>query len=166
MQRWRQMQAVNPQARLEALLGPGSRFRGEQEAAISAIMRGQSPVLVVMGTGGGKSMLFMLPASSVAGGTTIVVVPLVSLQGDLQERCRTARISSLVWSSARPHDTTSIVFVTLELAITKAFAELMNRLQEMNQLDQIVVDECYTVLDGSLGFRPKLRQLGQLASST
>ena len=117
---------------------------------MSAIMRGQSPVLVVMGTGGGKSMLFMLPASSVAGGTTIVVVPLVSLQGDLQERCRTARISSSVWSSARPHDTASIVFVTPESAMTKAFAELMNRLQEMNQLDQIVVDECHTVLDGSL----------------
>jgi hypothetical protein len=34
------MRAVNTQARLEALLGVGSRFRGEQEAAINAIMRG------------------------------------------------------------------------------------------------------------------------------
>jgi superfamily II DNA helicase RecQ len=122
-------------------------------------------VVVVMGTGSGKSMLFMLPASSVAGGTTIVVVPLVSLQGDLQERCTKARISSIVWSSLRPHDTASIIFVTPESAMTKAFAGLMNRLEDMNQLDRIIVDECHTVLDGSPGFRPKLRQLGQLASS-
>jgi superfamily II DNA helicase RecQ len=165
MQRWRQMRAVNTQARLEALLGAGSRFRGEQEGAISAVMRGQSPVVVVMGTGGGKSMVFMLPASSVVGGTTIVIVPLVSLQGNLQERCTKARISSIVWSSSRPHDTASIIFVTPESAMTKAFAGLMNRLEEMSQLDRIVVDECHTVLDGSPGFRPKLRQLGQLASS-
>ena len=40
---------------------------------------GQSPVVVVIGIGGGKSMLFMLLASCVAEGMTVVAVPLVSL---------------------------------------------------------------------------------------
>lgn len=161
--RWKQMRGVNIQARLEAMLGPGSQFRGLQEQAINAIMTGQSPILVVMGTGGGKSMMFMLPASSVSGGTTIVVVPLVSLQGDLQARCQDARIPSSIWSSQRPYDLASIVFVTPESAMTKGFARFINRLREMHQLDRIVVDEAHTILDGSPQFRPKLRQLGELA---
>jgi len=49
-------------------------------------MQGHSPVAVVIGTGGGKSMIFMLLASCISRGTTIVVIPLVALQGDLQER--------------------------------------------------------------------------------
>jgi superfamily II DNA helicase RecQ len=107
-------------------------------------------------------MLFMLPASIAPGGTSIVVTPLVSLQGNMQERCEKARISSVQWKSNRPHDSASIVFVTPESAMTKGFAGFIIRLQEMHQLDRIVVDECHTILDGTPKFRPKLRQLGEL----
>jgi superfamily II DNA helicase RecQ len=161
--RWKQLKYANVQAMLEMILGAGAKFRGKQKPAIDAIMQGQSPVMVIMGTGGGKSMLFMLPAAVVPGGTTIVVVPLVALQGDLQERCEKAGISSVVWSSRQPYESASIVFVTPESAVSKTFAGFINRLQELRQLDRIVVDECHTILDGSPGFRPKLRQLGQLA---
>ena len=107
-------------------------------------------------------MTFMLPASSVSGGTTVVIVPLVALQGDLQERCEKAHISTLVWNSRRPYDSASIIFVTPESAFSKTFAGFMNRLLDMHQVDRIVIDECYTILDGSPSFRPKLRQLGEL----
>jgi superfamily II DNA helicase RecQ len=40
---------------------------------MAAIQQGRSPVVAIMPTGGGKSMLFMLPAWAVPGGTTIVV---------------------------------------------------------------------------------------------
>ena len=163
LDRWKQLRDVNIYQRLEALLGPRSQFRGKQELAINAIMMGESPVVAIMGTGCGKSMLFMLPASSVPGGTTIVVTPLVSLQGNMQERCEKARISSVQWKSQRPYDPASIVFVTPESAMTKGFAEFIIRLQEMHQLDRIVIDECHTILDGTPKFRPKLRQLGELA---
>ena len=162
LDRWKQLRAVNIYQGLEALLGPGGQFRGKQEPAINAIMMGESPVVAIMGTGCGKSMLFMLPASIAPGGTTIVVTPLVSLQGNMQERCEKARISSVQWKSQRPHDSASIVFVTPESAMTKGFAEFIIRLQEMHQLDRIVIDECHTILDGTPKFRPKLRQLGEL----
>lgn len=42
-------------------------------------MMNKSPIVVVMGTGGGKSLGFMLPAVSCPGGVIVVVVPLVSL---------------------------------------------------------------------------------------
>jgi superfamily II DNA helicase RecQ len=161
--RWKQLREVNIYRRLEALQGPGARFRGTQEAAISAIMMGHSPVVMIAGTGTGKTMAIMLPASSVSGGTTIAIVPLCALQGNLHSRCEQAQISSVIWSSQRPHDSASIVFVTPESAVTKTFAGFMNRLQEMYRLDRIVFDECHTALDGSPSFRRQLQDLGKLA---
>jgi hypothetical protein len=66
-------------------------FRGVQEPAMRAIQAGESPVVVVMPTGGGKSMLFMLPAWVEPGGLTVVVVPLIALRGDLHRRCTIPR---------------------------------------------------------------------------
>lgn len=51
-------------------------------------MINKSPVIVIIGTGGGKSLCFMLPAANCPGGVTVVVVLLVSLLGDIVLRCR------------------------------------------------------------------------------
>jgi superfamily II DNA helicase RecQ len=64
-------------------MGEHARFRGIQELAIAAIMAGESPVVQITGTGGGKSLSFMLPAYYVPGGVTVVIAPLVSLKEDL-----------------------------------------------------------------------------------
>jgi superfamily II DNA helicase RecQ len=162
LERWKQLRTANIYRGLAKLLGPDKQFRGKQEAAIKAIMSGQSPVIAIMGTGCGKSVLFMLPAILAPGGVTIVVTPLVSLQGNMQERCDKARITSVKWTSQNPHATASIVFVTPESAMTKGFADFITRKQEMHQLDRIVFDEGHTILDGTPQFRPKLRQLGEL----
>ena len=90
--RFKQMCHVNIQGKLKELMGENAEFRGLQEKAMHAIMTGQSPIVSVMATGEGKSMLFMLPAYCVSGGTTIVIIPLCSLQEDLERRCREARI--------------------------------------------------------------------------
>ena len=126
--RWKQLHEVNIYCRLEALQGPGAKFRGMQETTINTIIMGHSPVVIITGTGTGKTIAIILLASSVSGGTTIVIVPLCALQGNLQERCEKAHISSVIWSSQWPHDSVSIVFVTPELAVTKIFAGFMNRL--------------------------------------
>ncbi|KAJ1669738.1 hypothetical protein EV182_008623, partial [Spiromyces aspiralis] len=87
--RWKKIRQVDIAAELRRMLGPETQFRGVQEGALQAIMRQESPIVVVMGTGGGKSMLFMLPAACAArigSGLTIVVVPLVSLRGDIKDR--------------------------------------------------------------------------------
>lgn len=51
-----------------------------------------SLVIVVIPTGGGKSMLFILPAFIAPGGYTIIVVLLISLQADLIQQCQQLRI--------------------------------------------------------------------------
>ncbi|KAG9378478.1 RecQ Superfamily II DNA helicase [Pyrenophora tritici-repentis] len=76
------------EARLKRMMGEEAKFRGVQEAAIKAITAGESPVVAVMPTGAGKSLLFMLPAWAEQGGTTVVVVPLIALRGDMAQRCK------------------------------------------------------------------------------
>lgn len=56
-------------------------------------MQHKSLVVVIIGTGAGKSVLFMLPAS-VSFKLTIVVVPLVALRIDIKERCERLEIVS------------------------------------------------------------------------
>jgi superfamily II DNA helicase RecQ len=72
---------------LKRIIGIEAEFRGVQREAIDAITAGESPVVAVMPTGGGKSLLFMLPAFAEQGGTTVVVVLLIALRGDIKRRC-------------------------------------------------------------------------------
>ena len=81
------------------MFSASTQFRGLQKPALEAIMKHESPILVVMGTGVGKSMLFQIPAKSVSSGTTIVITPLVSLQDHMVERCQQVGISCTKWDS-------------------------------------------------------------------
>jgi len=59
-------------------------------------MANKPRVLIVMRTGGGKSLFFMIPAMCSRDGITIVIIPLNSLRDDLQRRCIKAGISYTV----------------------------------------------------------------------
>ena len=83
---------VNIHRKLKELMGEKAEFCGLQEKSIDAIITGQSPIVNIIATGEGKSMLFMLPAYCVSGGSTVVIIPLCSLQEDLERRCREAHI--------------------------------------------------------------------------
>ena len=48
----------------------------------------------------------------------------------------------------------------LEAAVGKMFAQYLNRLQGLGQLDWIVIDECHTVLDSKPDFRLEMRKAG------
>ncbi|KAI2475473.1 ATP-dependent DNA helicase Q5 [Pyrenophora tritici-repentis] len=60
--RWQRLRKMDARAQLKRMMGEKAEFRGVQEAAIKAITAGESPVVAVMPTGAGKSLLFMLPA--------------------------------------------------------------------------------------------------------
>ena len=161
LRRWRDMRAVDLEQQLKAIVDPTAQFRGVQESALQAIMRQKSPVVVIMGTGGGKSVLFMLPARS-STGLTIVVVPLVSLREDLKDRCRAAGIECAEWDARRPHEWAQLVLVTPEAAVRASFANFINRQQADGRLDRIVIDECHVVLDSRSGWRNDILELRKL----
>jgi superfamily II DNA helicase RecQ len=75
--------------------------------------------VVVIRTGGGKSLLFMLPVAASRDGVTIVVMPKIILQEDMADRCRKEGIRYAIWSDSRvpPYDI-QVVFVIAESAVS------------------------------------------------
>jgi superfamily II DNA helicase RecQ len=162
--RWQHLRQVNIQMALEKMMGRGHRFRGVQRDAIQAVMRGDPRVMVFMGTGGGKSLIFMLPAwcGMGRGGMTVVVVPLIALRRDMKRRCQELGLECVEWSSSRIADSADIVLVTPESVFSAAFQKFMQRMKSGKRLDRIVVDECHVVLNKQKHFRRRLQQLGEL----
>jgi superfamily II DNA helicase RecQ len=132
---------------------------------MKAIQDGASPVVAIMPTGGGKSMLFMLPAYAAPGGCTIVVVPLLSLRADLMARCQALGIACVSWESRRPPDEAAIVLVTPESTENPDFHTFLNRQRLLRRLDRIVIDKCHVILNQQKDFRPAMARLGQLVSA-
>ena len=88
---------------LRALLGPDARFRPGQREALEATLDGKD-TLVMLPTGAGKSLLYMLPAAMRAArdepGLTVVVSPLLSLLRDQLRRCDELGVDADAWHSA------------------------------------------------------------------
>lgn len=84
---------MNTEAQLKQMMNKEATFQGVQKEAIKAITVEKSPIVVVMPTSAGKSMLFMLLAWAEQGRTTVVVVPLIALHGDMKQCCNALRIS-------------------------------------------------------------------------
>jgi superfamily II DNA helicase RecQ len=69
------------------------------------------------------------------------------------------------WETRRPLDAVAVVLVTPKSAVGEAFATFLNRLQATQQLDRIVIDECYVVLNWQYTFRKQMQQLGKLVAA-
>ena len=56
------MREIDVDKQLKKMYGAQARFRGKQREALEAIISGYLRIVVVIRTGGGKSLLFALPA--------------------------------------------------------------------------------------------------------
>jgi hypothetical protein len=119
-----------------------------QERAMVTVMSRTEQVVVVLGTGAGKSLLFMLPCALPDAGITILILPLVSLRGDLLRRVRELAIDHWIWT---PHETRTapLVFVSAEAAGTKAFRAYAYKLAAKGELERIVLDEAHFTITTS-----------------
>jgi superfamily II DNA helicase RecQ len=133
----------------------------EQEQALRAVLDGVTPLVVVLPTGGGKSVLFMVPACMADAGTTVVVVPFRALVNDLLQRLQQARIDHGEWRPGRPHGAPAVVVVSADLVSTSAFMTYAAGLADSGHLRRVVVDECHLTLTAN-DWRPRLARLGDL----
>lgn len=143
-----------------------ANYRGNQEDVLQAVVRGDQVVLQVAATGSGKSYSFMIPAFCSPDGTTIVIVPLVSLQNDMLRRCSEHQITSKIWTESSRFASPVLLFVTPESAVTKAFMDYVSTLIYSHKLDRIVFDECHSVIFGGGDFRPRFHDLKHLLQRT
>ncbi|KXJ87186.1 P-loop containing nucleoside triphosphate hydrolase protein [Microdochium bolleyi] len=130
-------------------------------------MRTGSVLVVVLPIGGGKSLLFMVPAvRGVNGGVSIVVVLFVALSDDLIARARLFGIDCVRWRSVEEEGreagslvrVASLVVVSADQASSQEFSCYADALRSRRLLRRIFIDECHTIII-DVGYRKRLTEL-------
>jgi superfamily II DNA helicase RecQ len=134
----------------------------EQEKALTTIMSWAEQVVAILPTGAGKSLLFMLPCTLPDARTTILIVPLVSLHGDMLRRVREMKIDHLEWQPGESREA-ALILVSAEAVSSKDFMKYARRLIAEQKLDRIVVDECHLTVVAA-EYRPSIIELTAIRS--
>jgi superfamily II DNA helicase RecQ len=140
---------------------PILQFRAPgQRNGVLAIM-GPHPaeqVVLVLGTGAGKTLVVMISASIADAGTTILILPTVALRGDMLGRFHKVGIRPLIWALGCKLSA-SLVIVSAEAACTQSFLEYCQTEVSKQRLARIIVDEGHLTITAS-DYRPCMGQLG------
>jgi Helicase conserved C-terminal domain/Orsellinic acid/F9775 biosynthesis cluster protein D/DEAD/DEAH box helicase len=140
--------------------GPVHFNSPEQEEGLHAVLRSETPLVVVLPTGGGKTLLAMLPALLDPEGLTIVVVPFRALADDMVTRFCDAGIDCLEWTYGEANPAT-VVIVSADVAVSFGFLNYARTMEQKGLLRRIFIDECHLTFTSS-DWRPKLASLRQL----
>ncbi len=143
-------------------------FRGLQKRAVDRVMAG-GDALVLMPTGGGKSLCYQIPALC-RPGTGLVVSPLIALMDDQVAALRQVGVNAGALHSELDPDEASrinadlnagrldLLYVSPERLLSGAMLDRLSRIE----LSVIAIDEAHCVSAWGHEFRPEYRLLAQL----
>jgi superfamily II DNA helicase RecQ len=154
---------------LRAMMGDDAQFKSVHQAcAVELCARREKDLLVVLGTGEGKSLTFMLNAfrPEERGKATVVVLPLLSLQDDLEGRMKENGIKVLCWRPSTDARTEldgsiQVVLVIADAAAQPEFLDWLLRQLSHGRIARLTFDEAHTVVTEG-HYRPLLQRLKPL----